>query len=323
MSDIITLPETAALALKADGLRAMLERAADVVEVSGEASALVVSGMRVQQLLNKITDDLDIVDDLVIDSADMLAEAERIAGRLAAVTGDSGEIEKERKLLTAPLNAVVKLINGGYQAPREYVAPKLNSLKVKILAWHNEQRRLQAVAEAAARAAREKAAREAAELEAKARAEAEALMVEAQKAQASGATIVAQELAQQAAAVQDQGRADAVEAVSQARQTAPYAVGPGSKAKGVRGTWEAELVHLDAVIIHVAARLLGVADGDTLRALVPEHCLARADRSLAAMLRVDEIVARNKVRAEQEGFNVPGMRADYKQSVATRRAATV
>lgn len=294
----LTLPETNALTAKSGAVRDLLVRAASIVELSPESSAIAQSGLRVQDLLDRVSDDLELAVDLVVDSPEMLAEAEAIAARLAAVAADSGEIEKERKQLVGPLNDVVKLINAGYKAPREHVAGVLEPLKRKILAYHQEQRRLAAEREEAERRERERIAREAAEKEA-------AAVLEAQRAAAEASTaqgIVASAMIQEASARVDQARTEATQAV-QALHTTVAA--PAPKAKGVRGKWSAELVSLDNLILHVA---------DRLRA---------GDRSLVGLLALDQSAANKKADLEQTGFNVPGLRAQFTESVSVRRATTV
>lgn len=295
------LPETTALIERNEGVKALLLRANDVVDISDEVKALAKSGVRVQQLLDRVSDDIEIGTTLIIDSPEMLEEAQQIRGRLATVAADSGEIEKERKALVGPLNDVVKLINAGYKAPRDFIKPVMDSLGSKILAYHQEQQRIQARREAAERAERERIAREAAEAEAAAKAQADALIAEAQKAQDAGSQIVAQELVAQASQNLDAARQQAVAAVEAARTAPVFAAAPA--AKGVRGTWAVELVSLDNLILHIADRIKA------------------GDRSLVGLLHLDEVVARRLVSAQQEGFNVPGLRAEFKRSVQAKKVA--
>lgn len=295
------LPETTALVERNEGVKALLLRANDVVDISDEVKALVKSGVRVQQLLDRVADDLEIGATLIVDSPEMLEEAQTIRGRLATVASDSGEIERERKALVGPLNSVVKMINAGYNAPREHIKPVMDGLGAKILAYHQEQQRILAQREANERAERLRIAREASEAEAAAQAKADALIAEAKKAQGSGSQIVAQELAAQAGQSLDAARQTAVAAVQEVRTAPVFAAAPA--AKGVRGTWTVEQVNLDNLILHIA------------------KCLEKGDRSLVGLLRLDEVVARRLVSAQQAGFNVPGLRAECKSSVQAKKVA--
>lgn len=303
----LTLPDTTALTDRSQAVCATLQRAGDVVSLSPEASALIESGLRVQELLDRVADDLEIAESLVIDSPDMLADAEQIASRLAAVASASGEIEKERKSLTGPLNDVVRLINLGYNAPREHVLRVLgdgqSGLKGKILAFHQKQRAEAAERERKAALERERIAREAAAAEAAARAQAEALVQEAQQAQAAGSEIAAQALVQQASSVMDQARTESHAAVQAMHTAAP--VVSVAKAKGVRGKWSAVLVSKENLIVHIANRI------------------AAGDLSLVGLLDVNESACNRKAGIEEQGFNVPGLRASFSENIATRRAATV
>lgn len=302
MSTVLVLAETTALTARSAAVRTLLQSAAAVVDTDAATSALIASGMRVQELLNSVADDVELVRDMEINSAEMLAIAEQYVARLAAVAGDSGEIEIERKKLTAPINGVIKLINGGYNAARSFVAEQGLAIgKAKILAYHQEQRRLAAEREAAERAVREKAAAEAAQREAAAQQEAQALLVEAQKAQDAGSEITAQALAQQAGVMADVARTEAHEAVRALHTVSAMPTAP--KAKGVRGTWKARVTNKGNLILHVAERIKA------------------GDLSLTGLLDVNESAANAKAKLEQEGMNVPGLCADFSESLAVRRAA--
>ncbi|CAB4158446.1 hypothetical protein UFOVP703_11 [uncultured Caudovirales phage] len=296
------LPATTALVERNTGIKALLSRAHEVVDISEEARALALSGVRVQLLINKVADDIDVAADLVVDSAEMLGEAQRIRARLAAVFGDSGEIEIERAAVTKPFLDVQRTINAGYKAPREWAQPVISRLDQQILAFHNEQQRKQREAAEKERQQREETARKAAEAEAEARATADRLMQASQSAQSEGASIAAIELQQQASVAMDAGRAAAV----QAAQAAHVAAAPAAaKAKGVRERWSAELVNLEALVLHVAKRL------------------AEGDRSLLPLLLLDQRMATTKASIEKEAMNVPGLRAVSSQSLVQARAATV
>lgn len=298
----LVIKETAELAARSTQLIAMLLEAGKVVDLDPETSALLQSGMRVNALLDRVAGDLELVPDIVIDSPEMLRETEAILGRLQAVAGDSGEIEKERKLLTAPLVAVTRMLNAGYNAPREHI--KANGIepgKKKVLAYHQEQQRIQAEAEAAERLRREQEATEAAQREATARQEAEALVAEAGKLQASGSEVMAQALLQSAASSVDESRTAAHDAAAALRTR--QLVVPAAKAKGVTGTWVATLTNLESLILHVAERLKA------------------EDRSLVNLLEFNQSAANALAKAQKDGMNIPGIRAEQQQGVRVRKGA--
>lgn len=299
----LALPETTALTERGAGVRDLLTRAGAVVEIDPQTSALIASGMRVQALLDRVADDLDVASTLTVVDAETLVEAQTIASRLAAVASDSGEIERERKLLTAPLNAVVKLINSGYQAPRAHIQPVLDGLKRKMLDYHAEMRRQAEEREQAQRAERERVAREAAEREAEAAKRAQELIAEAAQAQKAGSGEAAAAMVQQAGEKMDEARSAAHDAIVAAHTVVQAA--PVTMPKGVRGKWTAELTSLDNLILHVAERIKA------------------GDRSLVSLLTLDASMANRRADVERTGFNVPGLRAQFVQSIAVRKAASV
>lgn len=303
MHALIHLTETAELMASAPGVCALLEDAADVVTVDAQTSALIASGLRVQQLLDRVADDIELAQSIEIDSPELLAEAQEIAGRLAAVASDSGEIERERKMLTSPLNAVIKLINAGYQAPRAHLSTALGNLKAKILRYDQEQRRLAAERERQAEEARRKEAERIAAEEAEARAKAQELLQAGQEAQALGGEVAAQELLQEASATIDRARTDAATAIA-ALHTAPP-VAPAVKAKGVRGKWTAVVSNKENLIVHIARR---IEAGDT---------------SLVGLLDVNESACNRLASVQENGLNIPGLRAQFTESVSVRRAPVV
>lgn len=290
---------TAALIERRTAIASLFERAAAVVEVSSE-SALAASHMRVQELIDRVAMDIEIADGLIIDSPDMLEEAQRIAGRLSSVASATGEIERERKALVAPLNAVVKVINDGYNTPREAIQARIVSLKDKMLGYQLEAQRRAREAEEAARREREEAARRAAAVEAEARARAEALAKEAQAAADAGAETLAHELAVEASVAIDSARQQAAATVQELRAVTS---GPAAAVKGVRGKWRVAVTNPEATILHVAERIKA------------------GDKSLVNLLTVDLKVADKLAAASEQHFNVPGLRADFEQSVAVRKVA--
>lgn len=288
--------ETRALLDRGDAIAELTVRAASVFELDATAP-LPSSVQRVQELLDRVADDLDLARDLVVDSPELMAEAQQILGRLATVFSDSGEMERERKALVALPNAWVKLVNAGYNAPCEAGKQVMDSLKRRVLAFDAEQRRLAAERAEAERRERERKAAEAAEAERLAAAQAQALIEQAKAAQEQGGEVAAQALLAQAGEAKDAARARA----AAAQQALHVVAAAPTLAKGVRGTWKAEVVSIDSLILAAA---------DRIRA---------GDRSLVGLLAVDESAANAKAKAEKEGMNVPGLRSVFVPSLSVRK----
>lgn len=300
MTDIIELKATALTDSEAT-LKTAIAGIGTIVDLKPGSLALAANGLQVQKLIDAIADDLEIASSMTIDSPEMLAEAEGIAGRLASVAADSGSIEDERKALTSPFNDLVKKINAGYNAPKEYIGGVLGSLKTRILAYNREQRE---IAEKQAAEERQKRADEAAAAalrEAEATAEAHRLVEQAEAAQRAGSEITAGALLNEASIKIDAARQDATAAVT-AMHTRVAAV-PAARASGVRGAWKAETINKSELILHVA---------DRIRA---------GDMSLLALLDANDSALNAKAKIEKEGFRVPGVRAEFVESLAVRKSA--
>lgn len=286
------------IALKSTPLRHLLSGIGPLgVELRPNTQALIEQGLRVQSLLDLVADDLELADALDVDSPELLAEAEAINSRLAAVFSPTGAIEQERMALTAPFNDIVKVINRGYNLPREFGFLIKAKLDAKILAYNARERRK------AQEAAAEEQRRRQVEAEAAAAAE-QAAQEEAKRLLVTAATMegdAAQALIAEASVVADAGRAASAQAALELH-TGVH-VNPAAKAKGVRETWTAEEVTLDSLI-------LAAAEG-----------IKRGDRSLAALLMLDQSAANAKAKAERTAFNVPGLRACCKEGITTRKAA--
>lgn len=296
----LVLPETTALMECANPVLDTLRKASAVVPQGDEFAAIVASGMRVQALIDRVADDLEIVPTMEIDGKEALDEMTSRLGRLQTVFADSGEIEKERTLLVGPLNAVVRLINSGYKAPLAFGQGVVDDAKGKMAAFHAAERRRQQEEEARELAARQEAARRAAEAEAAARKQAEDLAAAAQQAQAGGATTMAAELATQASIAADAARATAASA-AEALHAPLAASAPAAKVKGAREKWSAKLTSLESLVLHVAERIQA------------------GDRSGLALLAYDESAGNKKAALEKAGFNVPGLRAECDTAVSVRK----
>lgn len=288
-------------------LKTAIEGIGLLVELRPETLKLVASGITVQKEIDKIADDIEIADSITIDSPDMLAEAQTLAGKLANVCADSGVIEVERKAMVAPFNDLVKKINEGYKLPRAYVETILKGingrggLAGKILAYNAEQQRIAAAAAEAERKRREDDLAAARIKEAADMAAAQELMAKAQAAQAEGSVISAGALMTQASVQMDAARQEATAAVT-ASHTRVY-VAPAATAKGVRSKWTAEVTNKEAFVLHVAAQI------------------GKGDKSLLAYLNLDLAALNNKANIEREAFSLPGVQAGPVASLSIKKVA--
>jgi len=300
MSELTTV-SASSITSSEDVLKAAILGISTIVELRPGTLALAENGLQVQKLIDAITPDLELADTITIDSADMLTEAEGIAGRLATVCADSGSIESERKALTSPFGDLTKKINAGYNEPRAYIGGVLSGLKTKILAYHSEQQRIAREAEAEAARLREQAAIEAAATEAEASKAAEDLLAQAQAAQAKGSDITASALIHQAQTRLDESRqaADvAVAALHTRTVTAPVAI-----AKGVRGTWKGVVLDKSKLLAHIAARV------------------AAGDPSLLHLIDVNESNLNKLASMQKQDLLLPGVKAEFEQSLSVRKTA--
>lgn len=290
---------------KAGRVRAALSGIGVLVELRPDTVALVDGGLRVQAMVDAVAVDLEIADALVIDSADMLEEAQSINGRISALCADSGAIEAERKALTAPFNDLVKAINQGYGPVREHMLGARDRLSAKILAYHREQRRLAAEAEELARAERARLAQAAAEVERAAQEAANKLVEQAHAESAAGNETAAQTLVTEASVTIDAGRQQARQTTLDMHAVSAPRFGSASttKARGVRETWTAVVTDVDKLILHIAERIVA------------------GDRSLVGLIEPNQSALTAKAKLEKTGFNVPGVRADSGEALSVRRAA--
>lgn len=295
----LTLPP--ALSTQAMTLRNALAGLGTVVQLRPETNALIESGLRVQSMLDAIAPDLEIAAVLEVDSPDMLLEAEQLNGRIKSLCADTGAIERERKALTAPFLDMTRILNTGYNELRDDLTDRSDKLSGKIMVYAAEQRRIAREREAAEEQVRQEAAAAARKAEAEAQEAARKKLAEAQAAQQAGDAEKAQELATQAAEQADAGR-QAAQVAQAAYFTRPIAA-PPSKPKGLRETWSAAVVDLEALILHVADRIRG------------------GDKSLIGLLEANQSALNAKAKVEKTGFNLPGVRADMGQSISVRKVA--
>jgi hypothetical protein len=299
-NNAIVAPKAAITAHEAS-IKGAIAGLSTIIELRPNSLALAQNGLKVQALIDAVSADIEIAATLEIDSPDMLTEAEQIAGRLAGVCADSGGIENERKALTAPFNDLVKEINAGYNAPKVFIGSVLDGLRTKILAYNREQKRLADIQAEADRKKREEDLRLANERETAATADAQKLLGQAAEATAAGNVITAGALVAEAGVKIDAARADATAAVT-AMHTRTYAA-PIARAKGVRGKWQAEVVDLSSLILHVAKRI------------------EAGDKSLVNLLVANDSALNAKAAIEKEGFALPGTKAEFVESLSVRKVA--
>lgn len=300
MTDIVEL-NPKPLTDSQTALKAAIAGIATIVTLKPETLALAEGGLRVQTLIDAISGDIEIAQTLTIDSPDMLAEGEAIAGRLASVCADSGSIEAERKALVAPFNDLVKWINDGYKRPREFIGGVLGPVKSKILAYNREVQRQAEERAAEERRQREAEAQAAAQREAAAVAEATKLAEQAQAAQAAGSEITASALLNEASIRVDAARQEATAAVTALHTR--VAATPIARASGVRGTWKAEITDKAAAILHIA------------------NCLQAGDATLLGLVDLNESALNAKAKLEKEHFRLPGARSVFTESLSVRKTA--
>lgn len=274
-----------------------------LVKLRPESEALALNGLRAQSLIDTVSLDIEIAQTLTVDSADLLHEAESIAGRLAAVFAGSGALENERKALTAPFNDLVKALNAGYGRPIEFGAAVLTDLKGKMLRYTAEQQRLARLREEEERQERERKAAEAAQAEQRAQEQANELLARAQEAQAGGAEVMAEVLATEATVLVDVARAGA-QAAAAALQTRVVSVRPVA-AKGARVRYKGEVLDKAKAIAHIGAMV------------------AAGDHSLLHLVDIDASALNKQADMQREAFKVPGLHAYPEQSVSVRKAALV
>lgn len=262
-----------------------------------ETRSVTVSGPNTQALVDKIQPDLEIAEHIEIDSPEMLTEAEDVAGRLAAV---AKAIDAERLERGRPLRELQDWLNGGFNAMKIHIETVVDSIRPKILAYHQEQRRKAEEQAEADRKLRAAQVAEAAAAEAAAATAATELMEQAGQAALAGGAVAADELMTQAAQVVDQAR--------QASQAAVVAVrtisgGAPKKAKGVRERWTANVTNMEALILHTAERITA---GDT---------------SAIGWLEPNQSALNALAGVGRENFRMPGVEGVRSENVSIRSKA--
>lgn len=262
-----------------------------------QTRSLTVVRPETQALVDRVSADLEIVDTIVIDSPQMLAEAVEIAGRLA---GASSAIEAERKATVGPVNEVVHWINDGYFQARDYINDKIGGVRPKIVAYNAEMRRQAEARAAAERAKREAEAAEAAKREAEAVARANALLASAQQAEAAGSEIMAQGMLSQASVAVDAARQDAQAALVRAHSVQAM---PAAQAKGIRGKWTGVVTDKYKLVQHIVALAVN------------------GDLSLLGLIEINASALNGVASVQREHLRLPGVVANFAESVAIRKIA--
>lgn len=259
--------------------------------------SLTVHSFNAQEMLSKVSADIEMAPHLIVDSPEMLAEAQEVAGRLATVVK---AIEAERKAKKEPVLEIARWLDDGYGKARDHLSNLIEGIKPKILQYQAQLRREAEERAERERAERERIAAEAAAAEAAAMAAATAALEGAAKARDAGSEIVAQTMAEAAVVAVDEARERAQQAAS--RAAAPvYQAAP--KVKGTRTSWKGRVTNKAEAVAHIGAM---VAKGDT---------------SLLHLLEIDGSTLNRQANLQRESFSVPGLLAYPDDSLAIRAVA--
>lgn len=191
---------------------------------------------------------LGFIQSMTIDSAETYGFA---ADELMAIKARANALEDQRTAITGPINKALKAINDLFRGPADLLGQGEKILKGKMLAWDQEQARIQAEArrkaEEIAAAERHKLEAEAAERQREAEAQAEA----ARRATAAGdaqAAALAQANAQRAQSEAQAAASTAQMVVAPVLMVAPTKVSGISTSKKL----DFKVTDLHALIKHVA-----------------------------------------------------------------------
>lgn len=259
-----------------------------------------------QALLDRVSDDLDMLGELDIDSEDMAALVLEMLGRVSTV---HDTMDRERLDTTKPYREVVGEINGGYSPAIEHIAKVMKASKEKLTAWN---RRVAAEKDRIEREARQRAKAEMAaaeKLQAEKQREADDLQRQARQAAARGEASLA-------AALVDDARQLVESAQSEAHIAAISANAPtlGSVPAGVKGatlTWHGALESLEELILGIAEQIAGLDPGS----LKVKHGSANIGSLEANMVFINK-----KASIEKEHFKLRGCKGVAHEGVrvATR-----
>jgi uncharacterized membrane protein YqiK len=243
------------------------------------------------------------IEALTVDSPVMYSEA---GDELRRIATKIGQLDQQRSDIVKPLNDTVKRINDLFRAPLDMLRQGQSILKAKMVEYSTEQERIAAearrVAEAAARAERERLAAEAAAAQAQADAEARALREQAEAAKVAGNVAEAAALESRAESRLDAGHEDAValELASHSIAAVP-AIEPEKVAAAgtaIRGTWKGKVVDKAAFVSFVAA-----------------------NPDFIGLLTVDQSALNMLAKSTKGEKSVPGVQFYQERTIAARKVA--
>jgi hypothetical protein len=261
-----------------------------------ETRRLEVTGPDVQALVSGLRIELAVAGSLVIDSTEMLEEAQQVAGRILGV---AAAIEDERVERVKPFLEVQRWLNSGYGQARDYLSGLVNDqggIKDKILAFNAAERERAAKATADARAAQEKAALDAAAAAAAQLQEAHALAEQSQQAAQTGDPERAQALADEAVRKADTAHTTAANAV--ATFVPPV---QAAKAKGVQQKWVADILDKAQAIQYIGEQI------------------AKGDHTLLALLDFNQSALNTMAKLQKNAMAIPGIQARPFEAVSIRK----
>lgn len=231
------------------------------------------------------------------------------ADELKAIKGKAAALENQRTGITGPINNALRAINDLFRGPAALLDEAERTLKAKMLAWDQEQRRI-------ADEARRKAEAEAAAERQRLAAEAEAKRREAEQQAAAAAAAIAagnEQAAAMAKAAADRAQAEASAAAttSQLVVAAPPAAADPVKVRGI-----STATRLDFEVTELAALLLHIVKGKADR--LQQRALAHPE--LVGLIKVDEVKLRAYVKGLGAACNLDGVRVFEVQTMSARAA---
>lgn len=231
------------------------------------------------------------------------------ADELKAIKAKAAALENQRTGITGPINNALRAINDLFRGPAALLEEAERTLKAKMLAWDQEQRRI-------ADEARRRAEAEAAAERQRLATEAEAKRREAEQ-QAAAAAAAARAGNEQAAALAkaaaDRAQAEAAAASTTAQLVvaAPPPAPEPAKVRGISTTTrlDFEVADLGALLAHI---VIGkAADGKPAQLAHPE---------LLGLLKADDVKLRAYVKGLGVACNLDGVRVFETQTMSARSA---
>lgn len=236
-----------------------------------------------QALLDRVSEDLDMLRELEIDSEDMATLVLEMLGRVSTV---HDAMDRERLDTTKPYRDIVGEINGGYSPAIDHIAKVIKQSKDRLTAWNRkvaaEKDRLKRESEQRARTEMAKAE----EVRLFKQRAADKLAADAKAAAAKGETDLANAMLDEARQLSEQVRAD--EHIAAVSANAPTLGSVPAGVKGATLTWHGGLQSLEELI-------LGVADE-----------LRNGNRSNVNALEANMVFINKKASIEKENFTMRG-----------------